>query len=246
MLGLGNGITHFGVSETLPALEKDNPFLQLHLKYNTEITLNGSDVSGWNDQSGNNNHAAQATASRQPEYDSGEIKFNIDADNDHRLDLTSNIELGQFTIVACLEVSHIETIGLMGSASDNCLRFHQGGDVDRISLLLPSTTDEDADMLNLTSNIPFRTKFIFTMVRGAGPDDNVTVRFDGSNVTDTNAGRDDSDPANIFTVNDIGTAAGNFANWRGEINEVAVFNTAITDTTLLASIENEISTRTGV
>ena len=100
MLGLGNGITHFGVSETLPALETGNPFLQLHLKYNTGITLNGSDVSGWNDQSGNNNHAAQTTASRQPVYDSGNIKFNATADNDHRLDLTSNIAVGQFTIIA--------------------------------------------------------------------------------------------------------------------------------------------------
>jgi len=246
MLGLGTGIEYFNASEELPALEAGNPFLKLWLKYDTGITLNGSDVSAWNDQSGNDNHAAQATASRQPAYSSGLVRFNVSADNDERLDLASDIDLGQFTIIASLDIAQIETMGLMGSVSDNCLRFHQGGDVDRISLLLPSTTAEDADMLNLTSNIPFRTKFIFTMVRGAGPDDNVTVRFDGSNVTDTNTGRDDSDPANIFTVNDIGTAAGNFANWRGQVNEVAIFNTAITDTTLLASIENEISTRTGV
>lgn len=247
MLGLGNSITSFGISEDiLPALETGNPFLKLWLKYNTGITQSSGDVMGWMDQSGNINAAVQTTASRQPEYDSGDIRFNISGDNDHRLDLTSDIALGQFTIIASLEVSHRETIGLMGSVSDNCLRFHQGGDVDRISLLLPDTTDEDADMLNLTTDIPFRTKFIFTMIRSAGPDDNVVVRFDGSDVTDTNSGRNDSNPANIFTVNDIGTAAGNFANWRGEINEVAIFNTAITDTTLLASIENDISTRSGV
>lgn len=246
MLGLGTGIEYFNALEELPALEAGNPHLQLWLKYDTGITLNVNDVSAWSDQSGNNNHAAQTTASRQPEYSSGDIRFNIASDQDHRFDLASNIDLGEFTIICSLEVAFRETIGLMGSASDNCLRFHQGGDVDRISLLLPSTTDEDADMLNLTADVPFRTKFIFTMVRSAGPDDNVVVRFDGSNVTDTNSGRDDSDPANTFTVNDIGTAAGNFANWRGNLNEVAIFNTAITDTTLLASIENEISTRTGV
>lgn len=32
------------------------------------ITLNGSDVSAWADQSGNGNHATQATGSRQPAY----------------------------------------------------------------------------------------------------------------------------------------------------------------------------------
>jgi hypothetical protein len=246
MLGLGTGITSFGVSGELPALETGNPFLKLWLKYNTGITQISNALLAWDDQSGNSNNAIQLTASRQPEYDSGDIKFNISGDNDHRLDLTSDITLGQFTIICSLEVSHRETIGLMGSASDNCLRFHQGGDVDRISLLLPDTTDEDADMLNLTSDVPFRTKFVFTMIRSAGPDDNVVVRFDGSDVTDTNSGRDDSNPLEKFIVNDIGTAAGNFANWRGEINEVAIFNTAITDTTLLASIENDISTRSGV
>ena len=247
MLGLGNGITHFGVSETPPALETGNPFLKLWLKFNTDITESSGDVSKWADQSGNNNHALQTTASRQPTLDTNRLAFNAaGSDEDHRLDLTSSIALGEFTIIASLDISIRDTMGLVGSLSDNCLRFHQGGDVDRISLLLPDTTDEDADMLNLTADIPHRTKFIFSMTRSAGPDDNVIVRFDGSNVTDTNAGRNDSDPANTFTIADIGTAAGNFANWQGYISEMAVFNTAITDTTLLASLENEISTRTGV
>lgn len=248
MLGLGTGIEYFNASEELPALEAGNSHLQLWLKHATGITLNGSDVSAWSDQSGNNNHAVQTTDTRQPVYNasSDNVEFNISSDNDERLDLTSNIDLSQFTIIACVDVAHQETIGLMGSASDNCIRFHQGADPDRISLLVPGTPDEGADMLNLTSNIPFRTSFVFTMIRSAGPDDNVVVRFDGSNVTDTNSGRDDSDPANTFIVNDIGTASGNFANWRGRISEVAIFNTAITDTTLLASIENDISTRCGV
>ena len=128
MLGLGTGITYFNASEELPALEAGNPFLKLWLKHDTGITLNGSDVSGWNDQSGNDNHAAQATASRQPEYDSSDIKFNIGSDQDHRLDLTSNIELGQFTIIASLNVAYIETMGLMGSVSDDCLRRSRSPD----------------------------------------------------------------------------------------------------------------------
>lgn len=244
MFGLGAGITHFDTPDS-PALETGNSYLELWLKFNTGITESSNNVSAWADQSGNNNHALQTTGSRQPTLDTNRLAFNVDSDDDQRLDLESNIDLGEFTIIASLEVSHRETIGLMGSASDNCLRFHQGGDVDRISLLLPSTTDEDADMLNLTADIPHRTKFIFSMTRAAGPDDNVIVRFDGSDVTDTNSGRDDSDPANTFIVNDIGTAAGNFANWRGYISEMAIFKTALSNDDL-TRIENEISTRTGV
>ena len=245
MLGLGNSITSFGVSEELPALETGNPFLKLWLKFDDQTIVDTDKVSSWADSSGNNNNAVQTTASRRPIYSSGEVQFNVSADNDHRLDLTSDINLGQFTIIASLEIASIESMGIMGSASDNCLRIHQGADPDRVSLLLPDIVAEDADMVNLTSNVP-TVKFIFTMTRSEGPDDNVIVRFDGSDVTDTNGARNDSDPANTFTISDIGTAAGNFLNFRGEINELAIFNTAITDTTLLASIENEISTRTGV
>ncbi len=36
----------------------------------TGITLNGSDVSQWDDQTGNGRHLKQATAANQPEYDS--------------------------------------------------------------------------------------------------------------------------------------------------------------------------------
>jgi hypothetical protein len=42
--------------------------VQCWLKADTGVTLNGSNVSQWNDQSGNNNHAVQATAGKQPAY----------------------------------------------------------------------------------------------------------------------------------------------------------------------------------
>jgi hypothetical protein len=39
------------------------------------ITLNGSDVSQWDDKSGNDRHAVQATAASQPEYTGQHIQF---------------------------------------------------------------------------------------------------------------------------------------------------------------------------
>ena len=84
------------------------------------------------------------------------------------------------------------------------------------------------------------------MRRAAGPDDNVVVRFDGTNVTDlTAAARNDSDHVNVFTVDEVGAIDGNLGNWRGYISELAIFSMALSDTDL-TRIENEISTRTGV
>ncbi len=50
------------------------------------ISLNGSNVTQWDDKSGNNRHATQGTASSQPAYDSGNRKITF---VDDYLDLTS-------------------------------------------------------------------------------------------------------------------------------------------------------------
>jgi hypothetical protein len=245
MLGLGTGITHYNSADA-PALETGNYYLELWLKFNTGITESSNDISAWADQSGNNNHALQTTASRQPTLDTNRVKFNVTGDNDERLELESSILLKQFTVIASIEISFKESMGLLGKSSDHTLRFHQGADPDRIDLLLPDTTAEDASMFDLSADIPHRTKFIFSMRRAAGPDDNVVVRFDGTDVTDLTAGaRNDSDHVNVFTVDEIGAIDGNLGNWRGYISELAIFSMALSDTDL-TRIENEISTRTGV
>lgn len=43
------------------------------------ITLNGSDISQWDDQSGNANHVAQSTAANQPFFNSSNSNFNNQA-----------------------------------------------------------------------------------------------------------------------------------------------------------------------
>lgn len=245
MLGLGTGITNFDAADG-PALETGNSYLELWLKFNTGITESSNDVSAWADQSGNNNHALQTTASRQPTLDTNRLSFNVTGDNDERLELEQTITLQEFTIIASLETAHKEAMGLLGKASDEAIRFFQGADVDRIDLLIPDTSAEDATMFDLSADIPFRTKFIFSITRSAGPNDNVVVRFDGTDVTDlTAASRNDSDPAHAIQVDEVGAIDGNLGNWRGYISELAVFKTGLSDDDL-TRIENEMSSRTGV
>tara|TARA_R100000781_G_scaffold32522_1_gene23717 strand:+ start:1013 stop:1693 length:681 start_codon:yes stop_codon:yes gene_type:complete len=62
------------------------------------VTLNGSDVSQWNDSSGNNIHMAQSVASAQPAYSNGILTF--DGSDDH-LTSTGQISItGDFVIGA--------------------------------------------------------------------------------------------------------------------------------------------------
>jgi hypothetical protein len=75
----------------------DETGLEAWYKYQTGITLNGSDVSAWADSSENSFDMVQATASEQPAYNSGAIDF--DASATQNLGSASDITLsGAFTI----------------------------------------------------------------------------------------------------------------------------------------------------
>ena len=75
----------------------DETGLEAWYKFQTGITLNGTDVSAWADSSENSFDMVQATASEQPAYNSGAIDF--DASATQNLGSASDIVLsGAFTI----------------------------------------------------------------------------------------------------------------------------------------------------
>ena len=75
----------------------DETGLKAWYKYQSGITLNGSDVSAWADSSENSFDMVQATASKQPAYNSGAIDF--DASASQSLQTGTDIELsGEFTL----------------------------------------------------------------------------------------------------------------------------------------------------
>ena len=75
----------------------DETGLEAWYKYQSGITLNGSDVSAWADSSSNSFDMVQATASEQPAYNSGAIDF--DASASQSLQTGTDIELsGAFTL----------------------------------------------------------------------------------------------------------------------------------------------------
>ena len=59
----------------------DETSLEAWYKYQTGITLNGSDVSAWADSSGKGHDLSQATAAAQPAYSGGVLTFDGTDDN---------------------------------------------------------------------------------------------------------------------------------------------------------------------
>ena len=120
----------------------DETGLEAWYKYQSGITLNGSDVSAWADSSSNSFNMVQATATEQPAYNSGAIEF-TPADT-HNLGSASDITLsGAFTIGIKLEpdASNVTVLGSNTTVNEffkistsTTLRFKTDGSQIDISL----------------------------------------------------------------------------------------------------------------
>lgn len=237
-MGLGLGLGHtFNNSSPTGSFELTNlSGLKLWLKYDTGITLNGSSVSNWADQSGNSNDAAQATAGRQPNYGSGDIRFD---GTDDRFDLTSQISLSAFSTFMVINPDAIASMGVFGSAANQCVRVHQGGDGDRVTV---KGVAGDSDQLNLTQDLPLGN-FLLSVTRdNSGSADNVRVFINTTDVTDT--ARDSMIPAPL-TVNTVGSCTGAFLPFDGTINELAIYDTLLTSDEI-SDVQNNIMSRNGL
>ena len=106
MLALKQGLSLVSTRALGGWQPSDETGLEAWYKYQSGITLNGSDVSAWADSSENSFDMVQATASEQPAYNSGAIEF-TPADT-HNLGTASDITLsGAFTIGIKLNVAAV-------------------------------------------------------------------------------------------------------------------------------------------
>lgn len=210
--------------------------LKLWLKYDTGITLDAGNVSNWADQSGNSNDAAQSTASRRPNYSSGDVRFD---GTDDRFDLTSQISLSSFSTFMVINPDALASMGVFGSASNQCIRVHQGADADRVTV---KGVAGDSDQQNLTQDLPLGN-FLLSVTRDGGSSaDNVRVFINTTDVTDT--ARDSMTPAPL-TVNTVGSCTGAFLPFDGTINELAIYDTLLTSDEI-SDVQNNIMSRNGL
>ena len=233
-LGLGLGLQNENKVSAFSLTDLSG--LKLWLKYDTGITLNGGSVSSWADQSGESNNAAQATSGRQPNYSSGDIIFD---GTDDRFDLSSQISLSSFSTFMVINPDAIASMGVFGSAANQCVRVHQGADADRVTV---KGVAGDSDQQNLTQDLPLGN-FLLSVTRdGSGSTDNVRVFINTTDVTDT--ARDSMIPAPL-TVNTVGSCTGAFLPFDGTINELAIYNTLLTNDEV-SNVQNNIMSRNGL
>ena len=187
----------------------DETGLEAWYKYQSGITLNGSDVSAWADSSSNSFNMVQATATEQPAYNSGAIEF-TPADT-HNLGSASDITLsGAFTIGIKLEpdASNVTVLGSNTTVNEffkistsTTLRFKTDGSQIDISL------DSGSFVADLYLVVTRNASNLITLYK------NGVAQAD----TETLAGTAD--------INAIGVRRTDLNPYDGTISEIQIFDT---------------------
>ena len=208
--------------------------LQLWLKNGGSQTLNSGNISQWNDDAGNNNHATQSSASFQPNADGGGAEFD---GTDDRFDLTSNIVLNAYHIFIVLETDTTSNETFLGGASGEFIRI-------KTSTAVRAKHNNALTDINFDSGKTWsaNTKALVEVVRK--DDDDYDVFVDGVHYTSTTSATNDTS-ANALTLSQVGTQLNNSATTDGHIYEVAIYNTPITGGDL-TNVRNNINTRNGL
>ena len=201
----------------------DETGLEAWYKYQTGITLNGSDVKQWDDSSENSFDMKQATAIEQPAYNSGAIYF--DASATQSLQAAAALELsGAFTIGIKLEAdaSNVTVLGSNTTTNEffkistsTTLRFKTDGSQIDISL------DSGSFVADLYLVITRNSSDLITLyVNGVAQAD-----------TETLAGTAD--------INAIGVRRTDLNPYDGTISEIQIFDTE--STALTANVNTYLS-----
>ena len=215
MLGLGNSLVNSSVSSWAPSNEST---LVAWYQYQTGITLNGSDVSKWEDYTGVY-HVKQLTAVNQPAYSSGTLTFVL-ADT-HFLQTGAQIELaGDFTIGFRVEATGTFLGTVLGdnTTANEFMRFN-GASSFRVNI------DGTAQNFVITS---------------AGDDYYVLTRSGTTvtlhqNGTATSPTRTFSGTADIDTIGDSNSSA----SFNGTMKEIQIYSS--TSTALTANVNTRLA-----
>jgi hypothetical protein len=236
MLGLGNSITS---SASLDEFLLTNiSGLLLWLKNDTGITEDAGKISLWEDQSPAGNDAAQTVAARKPTLSGKNIIFD---GADDRFDLSSEFSVDEFTIAAVINPleSTPSNESILGKGANDFLRVHQGSQTDRVFM---KANGASMDQATLQSDLPTGT-FLLVVTRATGSTDNAKVRVDGVDISE--AARDSFDSTQTLDISTIATSGGGLNPFDGYINEVAIYNSALTGDDL-SNVEADIMSRNGL
>ena len=219
MLGLGNSVS--GSSYVSMDLKDATTDLELWLKNGVGVT-----AAKWDDSSGNNNHATQATEINQATVSNGGLDFE-ETDSAH-YDLTSTITIAENQGFCMAVVVDQE------SASDNTILSKDSNDQIRIA---------DQNTFTIVTNDPTQTttsmkftdgavlaagpKMLILVNRSAGVSNRFTFFKNGTQLTfDTDTSSNEAEGENPFgfDINVLGSRAGTSQFFDGKILELAFWS----------------------
>jgi hypothetical protein len=215
-------------------------------KANAGITLNGSNVSEWDDSSGNANDATQTTPANQPVYTTNAINFNQAATLSGSTYLkapVNNLPSGtadRSIFVVATSTNTQSTNGwLYGYGTNSGGQGNSVGKVLSTSSLYLSGYSRDAQSNNgfWIANVPKLGTITYTAPTfnffDAGNPNGIAVQASFNTVLTANGGR-------------IGTFANTASEfWRGHVAEIIVYPSVVTGTDAL-KIESYLALKYGI
>ena len=231
MLGLANSITAGGLPATDFLLTSVSG-LQLWLKNDTGITT-ATGISQWEDQSGNDNHAAQSTGSNQPALLNGGAHFD---GSDDFFDITEiELDLFHVFIIVTLDAENNET--LLGGTNQNFFRLAHGGSTS--SGRFRATSSSGNVNITFSAAVEDDTKMLFELIRN-GDNELLSIK-DGTTLS-----TDSSDGGTFpWKPTQIGCQADGGTPLDGKIDELVIYNAVLSGDDL-TNVRRDINTRNGL
>ena len=214
------GILSSGTIPWTPSQLGASLALWLDAEDTSTITLNGSNVSQWDDKSGNGRHASQATAVIQPAYLATGFNSNPSIDFDGSNDqLTTSYALDfPFSISAAVQndVASGSVRGAVGSGLRRpALGILSAAPAQNSFALWNPDRDRGAYINNTQTTVPV------ILYSDAASDDRLgwNIYVDGSNAGQVNENISTLNPANIVRIGYTGNGS---EYWNGRISEVVI------------------------
>lgn len=259
--GTSAGVATASASATLTALDTTNLHTLLDLAA-ANVTLNGSDISAVTSIEGNSRVFQQATANRQPAYNTpglnGRNTCNFtQASTNDSIKSTAAASTWKFlsdgsgcTIIIGVELSAntgtTQTIASTGSTGTSEIAFtlRYDGTNQKITVNITTATQNIVNTTSANGSVTRSAAHVisFTYLESA---DNWVLRCDGTQLTTgtTSNTPSSSDPASALSFGCLGNATSN--PWVGEIESCAIYSAQLSGATLLAA-ERWIGNRIGV
>ena len=252
--GIGLSLArNYYVSTTFIPTDISN--LALWLKFNTGITSENDETSAagdiddndrlkqWDDQSGNSNHAVQATTADMPRYESDDdsLKF---ANRAKFFDLSSGITINSNTDFTCM--MHINWIlidvpqSLMGHGGHDFWRLH-----DNTNFRTKIGSADQSNWIEASDTIATGAWYIVTLTRSGGATGNLTMHVEGGAYSDKEwDAAEGATDADDFEISNIGCAADDVEDLNAYVKDVLIYNGTALSTGQRTQMYNYLNSQT--